>query len=166
VLLKISSLTGLCILLVIAAVNDWRFRTIENRVNAAIALLFPLAALAFNMPWEQFAWHITTGLVMFLVCAPAFFVGIIGGGDAKMIPAVSLWFGWTSLLPFLMLMAISGLVLALIVVLILALHSEECVERDSMCRQRVSTKISVPYAVAISVGAIATLPISWWWYQL
>ena len=67
-------------------------RTIPNGLNAAIASLAPLWWWAHGLPlWPDVAWQIGLAAVVFALFAGAFALGMMGGGDVKMIGALALW---------------------------------------------------------------------------
>lgn len=96
----------------LAAYEDVRFMRIRNAIPLAVAALFlPMLALA---PLNEIIAHLVAGGVIFAICAGLFFAGLFGGGDAKLLGAVALWPSLHELPAFLMIMTISGGVLALI----------------------------------------------------
>src|ERR687891_350161 len=85
-------LAGLVALLVLDAVIDLRERRIPNWLTGGVAALYPLYVLASPM---TVAW-----LGALAVAAAAFLFGLVlfarqlmGGGDVKLIAAVTLWTG-------------------------------------------------------------------------
>ncbi|RMD88735.1 MAG: pilus assembly protein CpaA [Alphaproteobacteria bacterium] len=123
--------------------TDLRSRLIPNRIPLAVILLFIPAA------WSGVVGEVWMHLAVFvavLIVSVAFFAfGILGGGDAKLIPAVSLWAGSDRLVPFLVVMTLTGGLLALILLVRRRLREEPSNAHAG----------SVPYAVAIAAGAIA-----------
>ena len=53
--------------LVLAGLSDFMTMTISNRLCAAIAILFPFAALQFGLPLSAFAGHMGVGLAVFVL---------------------------------------------------------------------------------------------------
>nr|WP_255684164.1 MULTISPECIES: prepilin peptidase [unclassified Xanthobacter] len=77
-------------------IEDLRQMIIRDRsVLWVIALFVPFAAL-HGYPFERIVYHLVTGLVFFAVLfiaavwAP---LGPLGGGDAKIMGALGIWFG-------------------------------------------------------------------------
>lgn len=135
-----------------ASVKDMSSLTIPNWVNAGIALAFIPAALFADISWATFGWHLATGLIAFLICFALFAFGAFGGGDAKMIPAVSLWMGPLGVMPFLLGTTIAGGVLALAVLLARKAIPEAFA--PGFVRATMEDGNGVPYGVAISIGAV------------
>jgi len=95
-----------------AAVFDWRSRTIPNWLNAG----FALAAIPFWWAsglslWPGVALHVGVALAVFAAFAIAFQLGMMGGGDVKMLAAVALWLPPLAVLQLLVIMSLSGGVL-------------------------------------------------------
>jgi Flp pilus assembly protein protease CpaA len=105
-------LAGLVALLALAALIDLRERRIPNWLTGGVAALYPLYVFASPMP---IAW-----LGALAVAAATFMFGfvlfarhLIGGGDVKLIAAVSLWTGLEHLALFVLVTSLAGGVLAL-----------------------------------------------------
>src|SRR5260370_20089393 len=86
-------LTVFAVLMVAAAVEDFRRLTIPNLVPAALCLLWPayFAATAPSLYGALAA--IGCALAVFLVGAALFARGWLGGGDVKLLAAATLWAG-------------------------------------------------------------------------
>ena len=77
--------------LLLAAIGDWRTRTIPNRLNATIALLAIPYWWSIGLPlWPGPALQLALGAMVFGLFAIAFRFGAMGGGDVKMAAAVAL----------------------------------------------------------------------------
>ena len=80
------------VLLLTAAWTDIRSRIIPNPLNAAIALMAPLFWWAQGLaPWPDMAAQLALGIAVFALFAGFFWLGLMGGGDVKMIGALALW---------------------------------------------------------------------------
>jgi prepilin peptidase CpaA len=104
----------LAALLGVAAVLDWRSRTIPNWLNGAIALLaMPFWYAGGLSLWPDVATQIGVAFGVLVVFWIAFQLGMMGGGDVKMLAALALWLPLGSLLQLLMIMSVGGGVLTL-----------------------------------------------------
>jgi prepilin peptidase CpaA len=138
-------LGALALLLVVAAVIDVRTFTISNRLNLAVAALAPLYWWSAALPlWPDAAVQLAAGAAVFALLAPAFFAGMMGGGDVKLAAALALWFSPGATVKFLLIMSIAGGVLTLVVVAVHRLRSQ-------------TGRPQIPYGVAIAVGGLAIL---------
>ena len=81
------------LLLLYAAWHDVKTMWIPNWVSIALAAAFIPAAIAAGLSMEAIGLHLAFGAGMLLVCAALFYLGVFGGGDAKVIAAASLWTG-------------------------------------------------------------------------
>jgi prepilin peptidase CpaA len=136
----------LAVLLVSAGIQDARTREIANWKNAAIALLAPLwwwshgAAL-----WPDLAQLLAIAAAVFAAFCLAFYFGWMGGGDVKMIGALSLWFFWIQpLAQMLIVMSLVGGAITLLLVIERALRKS-------------TAQIEIPYGVAIAIAALLVI---------
>lgn len=96
-------------LLVAAALKDAQSFTIPNRYCAAIALLYPAYLIGTGMP-EAINWMAAVALSSaVLLVGFALYAGhFVGGGDVKLVAAVTLWAGLEHLLDFLIITGLAG----------------------------------------------------------
>ena len=143
------------VLVIFAALKDATSYTIPNWIPLALIVAFPVAALTIGLPLPVVGLQAGIGLIG-LICGMAMFaVGWIGGGDAKLFAAASLWLGFPAALTYVAVTAIAGGALA---VLLLALRSawlKPFVPGGVAWLSRLTTTgENVPYGVAIAVGAL------------
>lgn len=128
------------LLLLYAAWGDIRARIIPNELNAAIALLaIPWWWANGWMGWPDIAWQVGAAVAVFAIFVGLFALGVMGGGDVKMIGAIALWLPLAPLGRMLVVMAIAGGALTL---LMLILHR----------RAKKPGQPEIPYGVAIAIG--------------
>jgi len=149
-----AALAILVICLAAAAASDVVRYRIPNALCLGVAGAFVLYAPA--LPLASVAAHAATGLAVLAVVAAGFALGLMGGGDAKLLAAVALWLGWRTLVPFLLVMAIAGGVLGL------ALLAARRMAPDPAPPGRwwsliLSRQSGVPYGVAIAAAALFML---------
>jgi prepilin peptidase CpaA len=162
----IISLFGLLVFggfMVWAAVGDVRSFTITNKLNAAIATAFLLFAIPMGMAWPEIVEHLKVGLITIAITLSMFFVGIYGGGDAKMTGAVALWLGPAAMIPFIYYTALSGGVLVVILIVARRIAKNYGLPKSPKWARRMLRKRSaVPYGVALGVGALIAAPQAVW----
>lgn len=135
----------LAIALIRAAWGDLQSRTIPNWLNIAIAAGAPLWWWANGWAlWPDIAIQIGFATVIFLIFAGCFAIGAMGGGDVKLITALSLWLPLAPLARMLFVMAVLGGIVTLVT---LAIHR---------LRKRPGSP-EIPYGVAISVAGLWVL---------
>lgn len=145
--IRIALLCALGLLLLSAGIEDVRTREIADRKNIAIALIAPLWWWASGLPlWPDALLQIGGAVGMFLLFALAFRVGMMGGGDVKMIAALALWLPLGVLLRMLVLMSLLGGVVTLAMLI-----------DHRLRRARGGDAIEVPYGVAIAMAGLLIL---------
>lgn len=148
-------------LMVFAALYDAARMIIPNWVSIALACLFPLAALASGVGLETALWHAGLGFGAFALAVAAFAVGLMGGGDAKLMPAALFWLGPDAALPFLYWTAIAGGGVALVT--LTARLAVRPVAEDAVGFRRPALFFApkgVAYGPAIAIGALLAAPSS------
>lgn len=69
-----------------AGFSDLRTMTIPNWISVALIVFFACLGLAF-LPWETVLWRLGAGLLVLILLFFVNSVGIMGGGDAKLLAA-------------------------------------------------------------------------------
>lgn len=152
-----------------AALNDFFKLKIPNYISVTIIALFALAYLVcqfidFN-PFQPLGNHLTAGGLLFIIMFGMFAFNLIGGGDAKLIPAAALWVGTEGLAYFVLVTILWGFPLALVALFF----------KNTTIGNKITIKISghkyftegwikalangenvVPYGIAIAAGVITT----------
>jgi prepilin peptidase CpaA len=126
----------LAVMLLIAAIGDIRARVIPNRLNMAIALLAPVWWWATGEHSYAMLLHLAFAAGALALFGALFAMGMMGGGDVKLITVLALWLAPSDMLEMLVWMAIAGGILTLIMLIIHALR-------------RAPGRPEVPYGVAI-----------------
>ncbi len=149
-IVRIAILSAFVLLLLSAGIEDARTREIADRKNIAIALIAPLWWWASGVPvWPDMAIRIAVAITVFLLFAQAFRIGMMGGGDVKMIAAIALWLPVPPLFRMMLLMSIAG---GIVTVAMLIDHRLRRRKRDED-----APAIEVPYGVAIAIAALLIL---------
>ncbi|MCE3230711.1 MAG: hypothetical protein K0R76_665 [Alphaproteobacteria bacterium] len=90
----------------LAALLDFLYYRLPNKLFYVIFYLFPIYIIL------SFKFYLVSNYLVFvgslLVGFGLFATALIGGGDAKLLAAVSLWVGWHNLVPFVLWMVILG----------------------------------------------------------
>ncbi len=146
--------------LAVAAFSDLFTMTIPNRVSAILLVAFfvvaPFAGLAFPM----IGMHLLAGLIVFAGCFTLFALNVMGGGDAKLLTASAVWFGYNnSLFEFLLYVSIFG---GLLTILILIMRKQEntILASGIPVPPLLFTAKKIPYGIAIGLGGFIAYPSS------
>ncbi|MDX2095576.1 MAG: prepilin peptidase [Alphaproteobacteria bacterium] len=153
-----------CMLWVV--VSDATRYIIPNTLNLALLVLYVAAALLLPVsPWLP---ALCAAALMLAVGLGLFMLGLMGGGDIKLLVVLSLWTGWgVTTSQFIFLTAIFGGVLVFVVLMLRAVIAPVWVKtfpRRNLPRL-LTRKQPVPYGLAIATsftwllwtGAIAGL---------
>ncbi len=142
---KYGLVAALAIALLVAAFTDLRSRRIGNWLTGSIALGAPLFWWACGLAlWPAIALQLAVALATFAVLAALFALRAMGGGDVKLLTALSLWI---APMPFLNLLIMMSLLGGVLTIVFGAWHV--------MRRQR--DKLAIPYGVAISMAGLWVL---------
>lgn len=130
--------------LLIAAFTDLRRREIDNWLTAAIALAAPLFWLASGLSLGAVGVQLAIALATFVILTGLFAFNLMGGGDVKLLTALSLWIAPFWYLKLIVVMALIGGALTLVFG---AIH----------LARRKQGQVAVPYGVAISAAGLWVL---------
>lgn len=140
-------------LFLLAAYNDIKAFRLPNRFVLAIGLLGTLRLVVLHDPISaMFAAAMI--IIAFAVGTVLFRFGLIGGGDVKLIMATLLLIRYHDFYEFFVLMAVSGLLLTFVM---LFLRHYSVFLGARVAASVATTRLSVPYGVAIAGAAIMTL---------
>ncbi|HUO91430.1 MAG TPA: prepilin peptidase [Rhizomicrobium sp.] len=134
-----------------ASVNDILVRKIPNWTVVAVIALF--GAWAISTPSVSLLSSFAASAIIFAITSTLFALGIVGGGDSKLMTAVALFAGFGQLPDFVFLTALAGGAMA-----VASLASQPM--RTFVMLTAPSTAAStrgIPYGVAISLSGIALL---------
>lgn len=154
-------LTVFPILVIIAALTDVTSFTIPNRISALLLAAFVPAALALARPWSEIGLDGAVFAVALLAGMAMFAAGWIGGGDAKLFAAASLWLGLPAIPMFLIVTALTGGALATLLMNARSDWVQPYLAGAPSWVVRLATPGGdVPYGLAIAIGALAAFPQS------
>ena len=142
-------------LFAVAAVTDACSRRIPNPVSIALAALGLVrigAALVAGEGALTASLDLVAALGVFALAALAFRFRLLGGGDAKLLAAGTLWLGAAALGPYLLVTVLAG---GLMAVAFITWHLAKPVSARAH-------RPSLPYAVAIAAGGILTTASGLW----
>src|ERR1035441_5215471 len=103
-------------LMAFAASSDLLTMTISNRLSLALAGGFFLLTLVTGMSLAAIGMHLAAALLVLVFSFGFFSQGWIGGGDAKLLAATALWFGFDYLLDYLIYASLFGGALTLVLI--------------------------------------------------
>lgn len=144
----------LTLLMLWVVVSDASRYIISNWLNGAIAGFYVLAV--FTLPVAPLP-ALGAAAIVLLIGLGLFALGLMGGGDIKLLAVLALWTGWSMATPqFIFLTAVFGGLLVIIVLPARALAPKLWPKlRPSQTLPRLLTKKQpVPYGVAIAAAFV------------
>ena len=134
-------------LLALAAGWDLASYTIPNRLQLALVAAFVVFVLATGMTPSM-----VVGFTLFAL-------GYIGGGDAKLFTAVSLWLGFDrDLMSYMLIASVLGGALTLALLALRKVPLPALLTGQSWLLRLHDERAGIPYGVALAAGAFLILP--------
>jgi prepilin peptidase CpaA len=141
-----------------ACFSDMFSMRISNRVCLSILALFGAFAVLTGMPLATAGWHLLAGSIVLCVSFLLFASGWIGGGDAKLVAAISVWIGFSQLWEYI---AISSVLGGFLTLALLSARSHPlpafAVSQPWALRLH-DKKSGIPYGIALGVTALIMWP--------
>jgi prepilin peptidase CpaA len=149
-------------LLLYVAITDVAIRTISNKLCVAIAVIGIISRSANPL---QLAESLGVAVMLFLALLTMHSRGWVGGGDVKLLAALTIGLSLTQLMQLLTVMALAGVGLAMAHMILRSLSSPALAPIGSSIVRRVYAverwrnlrHAPLPYGVAIACGGIWTL---------
>ena len=150
----------LFLFLMSAIVKDIYSFTIPHWISGGILLLWGVAFI-FHYPYlPSLKSSLSCFVVFFLVFGVIWLSGMFfGGGDWKLLSAISVWFGIESALELVLWISILGGVETIVIMILKKIDKQEKLKKYNFLAEIYRQK-GVPYGVAISLGAI----INYWFF--
>jgi len=140
----------------LAASSDLLTMRISNKLVLLLVAGFCILAVAINLPLQVFAMHATCALLVLAVGFALFALRWIGGGDAKLAAATTLWLGFGMTLPYLMYAAVLGGILTLLILALRRFPLTPFLARYRWLERLHDRKSGVPYGIALAAAGILT----------
>jgi prepilin peptidase CpaA len=142
--------------LALAALTDLLTMTIPNRIPAVLLASFLILAPFSGLTWPDMGMSVVAGIVVFAGCFGLFAINVMGGGDAKLLTAAAVWFGFNqSLLVFLVAVSFVGGLLTLAVLLVRS-QSNSVLAMGIPLPASLTTAKKIPYGIAIAIAGFLT----------
>lgn len=138
----------------IAASSDLLTMRISNKLVLALTAAFFVTALAINLPMQQFAMHVLCALIVLAVAFGLFALRLIGGGDAKLAAATTLWLGFGTTLPYLAYTAFFGGVLTILILVVRGIPLNPTLGKMGWLARLHNKRSGIPYGIAMAVAGI------------
>jgi|AraplaDrversion2_2_1032049.scaffolds.fasta_scaffold51917_1 prepilin peptidase CpaA len=141
-----------------AACSDLLTMTIPNRLSVVLIASFALIAPFSHLSIHDIAMHFASGGAVFVACFILFAFNIMGGGDAKILTASAIWFGFNdSLVNYLAYVSILGGFLSVVILMMRSQHNL-ILAYGIPVPETMLHKKKVPYGIAIGAAAFMAYP--------
>jgi prepilin peptidase CpaA len=149
--------------LALAASMDLLTMTIPNRVCAALAIGYLVLALAIGVSLGDIMINMSCAGAVLAGMFTLFACGVIGGGDAKLAAAISLWLGWGTMVDYGLTAALYGGALTLAILLGRRLALPVWLSRHEWIARLHDAKTGVPYGIALAAAGMMLYPHTQIW---
>ena len=146
------------VLMVFAASSDLFTMRISNLLVLMLVVGFFIVALITQMPVDLILTNMGCAVVVLVVAFAFFAFGWIGGGDAKLAAATTLWLGLGLILPYVVYSGLLGGALTLIILGYRNLPLPGAVQRIKWLDRLHHKQEGVPYGIALAIAALLVYP--------
>jgi len=161
-ILDIARLMLFPALMAFAAASDLLTMTIPNRISLALVGGFFVLAPLTGMDVHDMLTHAGAGALVLVVAFGMFAMGWVGGGDAKVAAAASLWFGFEHLLPYLVFASLFGGALTVLLLQLRQWPLPYPLSSQAWLSRLHDKQTGIPYGIALALGALMIYPETDW----
>jgi prepilin peptidase CpaA len=153
--------------MVFAAISDLLTMTIANRVSLLLIATFALVAPFTGMDMATYGMHFAAAGLVLVVMFCAFAFGGVGGGDAKLLTAISLWCGFSQVLvDYLLIAAVLGGWLTIGIIVYRGSYLAQLAGSRFAFMEKIGRNdVGVPYGIALGIAGLVVshkLPLMEW----
>ena len=134
--------------------------TVSNRLTVGLAAAFFVVAPLSGMGLETIGLHVAVCLGMLVFGIAVFAMGWVGGGDAKLIAATSLWLGLAPLLHYLVIASLAGGVMTIVLLKFRTMPLPAWAGQQPWITRLHSADRGAPYCIALAVAGLSAYPSS------
>jgi prepilin peptidase CpaA len=160
--LDIARLCFFPALMAFAAVSDLLTMTISNKISLILVAGFIILAIPSGMLGEDILQHVMAALIVLTVSFICFAMGWIGGGDAKVVSAAALWFGFSYLLNYLISASLFGGALTFLLLQFRKWPLPVGLGKHKWLQDLHTEGADIPYGIALALGALLVYPDTPW----
>ena len=145
------------LLLVVAAWSDITTMTIPNWISGILLVSYFILAPIFGLSWADIGWASLNAFAVLLIGMFLFAMKWLGGGDAKLLTATALWFGFPAAWTYIVVVMAfgGGVAFGLIMFRKLALPSP--VQGVEWVQKLHAPDGDLPYGTAIAIAGLVLL---------
>jgi len=142
------------LLMAFAASSDLFTMRISNALVLVLTMAFFALAFFVGLPLPEIGMHLACAALVLVFAFSFFAFGWIGGGDAKLIAATTLWLGFGTMLPYLIYASLLGGALTLLLLAARRWPLPERLRHVQWIDRLHDTKTGVPYGIALAIAGI------------
>jgi prepilin peptidase CpaA len=150
-------------LMAYAASSDLFTMTIPNRVAIALLGGYVVFAFAVNVPPLTILLHLACGATVLAITFAMFCFGWMGGGDAKLAAATSVWLGWSLVLEYSLVASVLGGALTLGIIFARNWPLPSLLTRQPWIERLHDARTGIPYGIALALAGLVIYPHSEVW---
>jgi len=162
ILIAAIKLTLFPAMMAFAASSDLFTMTIANRVSLILAEGFVLLAVLTGMSPAVILSHVEAAALVLVVVFVFFSRGWIGGGDAKLAAATTLWMGFAHLTVYLFYASLFGGALTLMIIQFRTIPLPKVFVGHEWAERLHRSDSGVPYGIALAAAALVVYPHTEW----
>lgn len=145
-------------LMAYAAASDLFTMRIANWLVIAIVGAFAVMAYLAQLSWTEIGMAAAAGATVLAISFAFFAFNWIGGGDAKLVSATTLWLGFGLMLPYVIYAALLGGALTLLLLWFRRFPLSEGLAKQAWLDRLHNPKTGVPYGIALAIAAVLVYP--------
>lgn len=157
-MLELTLLVAFPGMMAFAAASDLITMTIPNRLALALVATFGLVAVAGGLPPKAIGAHVGLAALVLVIGFGMFARGWIGGGDAKLAAATTLWLGVDGMTSYLLLAGMGGGALTIGLLYFRDYPLPWLGARMPWLARLQDPQTGVPYGIALAAAALAVYP--------
>ena len=146
------------VLMAYAASSDLLTMRIANWLVVLLAVGYFAFALWAQLSWSEIGMSVAAASIVFAIAFAFFAFGWIGGGDAKLVSATTLWIGFGLMVPYLIYAALLGGGLTLLILALRRYPLPAALQRQRWLDRLHDPKVGVPYGITLAIAALLDYP--------
>ena len=162
-MLQATTLFFFPVLMAFAALSDLFTMTISNRISIALVAVFVPFAWLVGLSGHEILIHLACGLGVLVLTFMMFAFGWIGGGDAKLAAATTVWIGWQHLGEYGLYSTVLGGMLTLLILAMRGMPVPLFALRYQWVARLHEQGSGVPYGIALAIAGLMIYPDTGLW---
>jgi len=146
------------LLMAYAASSDLLTMKIANWLVLALVAAYFVMAFTAGIPLDQIGMSVAAAAIVLAIAFAFFAFGWIGGGDAKLVAATTLWVGLGMMFQYLIYAALLGGGLTLLILALRRYPLPSALQKQRWLDRLHDSKSGVPYGITLAIAALLVYP--------